>query len=143
MATAGQIVRAKRSPVTYTIGPEESVYEALRLMAEKNIGGLVVMEGGTIVGMFTERDYARKVVLQSRTSRETRVADVMASPVVCVGPHKTNEECMGLMTAKRVRHLPVVEGGRLVGIVSIGDLVKDIIAEQRFTIEQLEHYIAS
>ena len=141
MTTVAQILAAKRSTTTYTITLEASVFEAVKLMAEKNIGSLIVMEGQTVIGMITERDYARKIVLLSRSSKETRVREVMTSPVVSVRPDQTNEECMALMTERRLRHLPVVDNGRLVGMVSIGDLVKDIIAEQRFTIEQLEHYI--
>ncbi len=141
MTTVAQILAAKRKTTTYTISPQASVFEAVKLMAEKNIGSLIVMEGQTVIGMITERDYARKIVLLSRSSKETTVREVMTSPVVTVRPGQTNEECMALMTEKRLRHLPVVENGRLIGIVSIGDLVKDIIAEQRFTIEQLEHYI--
>jgi IMP dehydrogenase len=141
MTTVAQILAAKRSAETYTVSPQASVFEALQLMADRNIGALVVMEGDAVAGIITERDYARKVVLLSRSSRETRVREVMASPVLTVRPEQTNEECMALMTEKRLRHLPVVRNGRLVGLVSIGDLVKDIIAEQQFTIEQLEHYI--
>jgi len=142
MTTVAQIIRAKRTTATYTISPEASVFEAIGLMAEKNIGALVVTEGEAVVGTITERDYARKIILLSRSSKETPVRAAMSSPVVSVRPGQTNEECMALMTEKRVRHLPVIDKGRLIGIVSIGDLVKDIIAEQQFTIQQLEHYIA-
>jgi CBS domain-containing protein len=142
MTTVAQIIRAKRSTATHTISPEASVFEAIRLMAEKNVGALVVTEGDAVVGIITERDYARKIILLSRSSKETLVRAAMSSPVVSVRPGQTNEECMALMTEKRVRHLPVMDKGRLIGIVSIGDLVKDIIAEQQFTIQQLEHYIA-
>jgi len=118
------------------------VFDALKLMADKNIGALLVMEGEEVAGIITERDYARKIVLMSRSSKQTPVREIMTSAVMYVRPDQTSEECMVLMTENRLRHLPVIDGGRLVGIISIGDLVKDIIAEQRFTIEQLEHYIS-
>ncbi len=142
MTTVAQILRSKPEQSVLSTSPVASVYEAVKLMAEKNVGALVVMEGAKVVGMITERDYARKIVLMARSSRETPVRDVMTAPVVCVHPGQTNEECMALMTEKRVRHLPVMDGDRLVGLISIGDLVKDIISEQKFIIEQLEHYIA-
>jgi IMP dehydrogenase len=143
MSTVAQILAGKPGRETYTISPDASVLDAIKLMAEKNIGALVVVEGQSIAGVITERDYARKVVLLARSSRETTVHEVMSAPVVSVRPGQTTEECMALMTERRMRHLPVMDKGRLIGIISIGDLVKDIIAEQRFTIEQLEHYIAS
>jgi len=118
------------------------VFDAIKLMADKNIGALLVMEGEQVAGIITERDYARKVVLMSRSSKQTTVREIMTSAVMYVSPEQTSEECMVLMTENRLRHLPVIDGGRLLGIISIGDLVKDIIAEQRFTIEQLEHYIS-
>jgi CBS domain-containing protein len=118
------------------------VFDAIKLMADKNIGALVVMEAEQVAGIITERDYARKIVLMSRSSKQTRVREVMTSTVMYVRPDQTSEECMVLMTENRLRHLPVIDDGRLLGIISIGDLVKDIIAEQRFTIEQLEHYIS-
>ena len=118
------------------------MFDALKLMADKNIGALLVMEAEEVAGIITERDYARKVVLMSRSSKQTPVREIMTSAVMYVRPDQTSEECMVLMTENRLRHLPVIDGGRLVGIISIGDLVKDIIAEQRFTIEQLEHYIS-
>jgi len=118
------------------------VFDAIKLMADKNIGALLVMEGEQVAGIITERDYARKVVLMSRSSKQTTVREIMTSAVMYVSPEQTSEECMVLMTENRLRHLPVIDAGRLLGIISIGDLVKDIIAEQRFTIEQLEHYIS-
>jgi len=118
------------------------VFDAIKLMADKNIGALLVMEADEVAGIITERDYARKVVLMSRSSKQTTVREIMTSAVMYVGPEQTSEECMVLMTENRLRHLPVIDAGRLLGIISIGDLVKDIIAEQRFTIEQLEHYIS-
>jgi CBS domain-containing protein len=124
----------------FSVGPDETVYAAIKKMAEKNIGSVLVMDGATLVGIFTERDYARNVVLKGKSSPQTLVRDIMATQVACVEPDDTVEECMALMTDKRVRHLPVVEDGAVVGIISIGDLVKSIIDEQRFTIEQLETY---
>ena len=118
------------------------MFDAIKLMADKNIGALLVMEGEEVAGIITERDYARKIVLMSRSSKQTPVREIMTSAVMYVRPDQTSEECMVLMTENRLRHLPVIDGGRLLGIISIGDLVKDIIAEQRFTIEQLEHYIS-
>jgi CBS domain-containing protein len=124
------------------IGPDDSVYEALRMMAEKEIGALVVLDAGKPVGLISERDYARNVVLKGRMSKDTPVREIMTSRVVCARPDQTVEECMALITDKRIRHLPVMNGDSLVGIISIGDLVKAIIAEQQFVIAQLEHYIS-
>ena len=126
----------------HTITSAASVFDAVKLMADKNIGALLVMEGEEVAGIITERDYARKVILMSRSSRQTLVREIMTSAVMYVRPDHTSEECMALMTENRLRHLPVIDDGRLLGIISIGDLVNDIIAEQRFTIEQLEHYIS-
>lgn len=125
----------------WSIGPDASVYDAISMMAEKNIGALLVMEDSRLIGMVSERDYARKVILAGRLSKETKVGDVMTSRVVFADPAETVEECMALMTDKRIRHLPVMEDGELLGVVSIGDLVKAVIAEQQFMIAQLEHYI--
>ena len=141
MTTAAQILSSKSDKTIYTTTPAASVFEAVKLMADKNIGALVVMEGKTVVGLITERDYARKIVLMARSSKETRVRDIMTSQVICVRSDQTNEECMALITEKRLRHLPVMDNGKLIGLISIGDLVKDIISEQQFTIQQLEHYI--
>lgn len=141
MKAVTEILKAKPQHTVEMVTPSTSVFDAVRRMAEKNIGALLVMEGLTIVGIVTERDYARKIVLMGRSSKETPVRDIMTSPVLYVRTDQTNEECMALMTDNRVRHLPVMEGDKLIGLVSIGDLVKDIIAEQKFTIEQLEHYI--
>lgn len=141
MTTAAGILNSKRDPAVYTIAPTATVFDALKLMAEKEIGALLVMDGDKVVGIFTERDYARKVALMARSSRETLVREVMTSPVMYVRPDQTSEECMALMTENRLRHLPVMDHGRLIGLISIGDLVKDIISEQQFIIEQLEHYI--
>jgi CBS domain-containing protein len=140
MRTISQILEEKGREVL-SIHPGASVYNAIEVMAENGIGALMVMEGTRPVGLFSERDYARNVTLKGLSSRDTEVSEVMTRHVYCVRPEQTLEECMALMTEKRVRHLPVTEGDRLVGIISIGDLVKSIIAEQQFIIEQLEHYI--
>lgn len=142
METVAQLLEDKGSDV-WTIRPDASVFEAIEMMAEKGIGALVVMEGNTIVGLVSERDYARSVVLKGRASRATPIREIMARRVICARPTQSIKECMALMTDKRVRHLPVVDGDRLCGLVSIGDLVKAIIIEQQFIIEQLEHYISS
>ena len=141
MKSVAHILKSKPDPTIYTIAPTDSVFDALKLMAEKSIGALVVTEGEAVVGIITERDYARKVILMARSSKETAVREIMTSAVMYVRPDHTNEECMVLMTENRLRHLPVMDSGRLVGLISIGDLVKDIISEQKFIIEQLEHYI--
>ena len=142
MTTVAQILKSKSDQSVATIAPDAAVFEAVKQMAERNVGALVVLEGEKIAGIITERDYARKVALMARSSRDTPVRDVMTAPVMTVRPDQTNEECMALMTQHRLRHLPVMEGGRMVGVVSIGDLVKDIISEQKEIIQQLEHYIA-
>ncbi len=138
--TVRDILSAKGGTV-WSVAPETPVVEALRLMAEKNVGAVVVCRGARPVGIVSERDYARKIVLKGKTSRETPVGEVMTSHVVFVHLEQTTDDCMALMTAKHVRHLPVLDGGDLVGIVSIGDVVKSVIADLRFTIEQLEVYI--
>ena len=143
MATVAQILKQKPDNAVYTIVSSATVYEAMKLMAEKNIGAVVVLSGDKIAGLFTERDYARKVVLMGKSSKDTPVRELMTSHVLYVRPDQTSEECMALMTENRFRHLPVLDNGKLVGLVSIGDLVKDVISEQKFIIEQLEHYIAS
>ena len=126
----------------FHIAPDASVYEAISLMAENSIGALLVVANGILVGILSERDYARKVVLQSRSSKDTCVHDIMSSPVFTVTPGHTVEECMHLMTEKRIRHLPVIEGSTIVGIVSIGDLVRCVITVQGETIQYLQQYIA-
>ena len=141
MKSVAHILKAKADQRVYSIAPAASVLDAVKLMAEKNIGALVVMEGEKIVGIITERDYARKIVLMARSSKDTPVRDIMTASAMYVSPLQTNEECMALMTETRVRHLLVVDSGKLIGLVSIGDLVKDIISEQKFMIQQLEHYI--
>ncbi len=142
MKTIQQVLRAKSGPVL-SVRPDTTVYDALVLMARYDIGALLVLDGDRLTGMFSERDYARKVILHGRSSRTMPVADVMTGDVVCVPPHFEIDTCLALMTDHRVRYLPVVEDGEIVGLVSIGDLVKAQIDEQRFVIEQLEHYIAS
>jgi len=142
MTILAHILGSKPDQTVYTIAPSASVFDAVKLMAEKSIGALVVLEGGKVVGIITERDYARKVVLMSRSSKDAAVRDIMTTSVMYVLPNHTSEECMALMTEHRLRHLPVIEKGKLVGLISIGDLVKDIISEQKFIIEQLAHYIS-
>jgi CBS domain-containing protein len=142
MKTVAEILKEKGDQSVHSIGPDASVYEAVALMAQKNIGALLVMEGERIVGMLSERDYARKVVLMSRSSKDTPLREIMTASVIYVHPAQSTEECMAVMTENRVRHLPVLDDhGRLVGLISIGDLVKGIISEQKFIIEQLQHYI--
>ena len=141
MKTVGQLLHNKGRDV-WSISPDASVYDAIAMMAEKEIGALMVMTESKVVGVISERDYARKVILKGRSSRETKISEIMTTRVVYTGPDKSIEECMALMTDKRIRHLPIMENEQLLGVVSIGDLVKTIIAEQQFLIEQLEHYIA-
>ncbi len=142
VTTTSDILRSKPDQTVHTITPSASVFDALKLMADKSIGALVVIEAEHVVGIITERDYARKVILMARSSKETPVRDIMTSSVMFVRPGHTSEECMMLMTENRLRHLPVMNGDKLIGVISIGDLVKDIISEQKFIIQQLEHYIA-
>jgi CBS domain-containing protein len=140
MKTIRELLHEKGDKV-WTIAPDTSVYHALEEMAQHGIGSLVVVENGRPVGLISEREYSLKVALKGRSSRDTQVRDIMTRRVAVATPSETIEECMALMTEKRVRHLPVIEDGKLVGLVSIGDLVKAIISEQQFIIEQLEHYI--
>jgi CBS domain-containing protein len=143
MDTVRDILQIK-GHVVYTVNPESSVYEALETLESKNLGSLVVLEEcGTLDGIFTERDYARKVILKGRSSKETRVKDIMTESPVFVSPDTKIEYCMQLMTDKHIRHLPVLEDNELVGLVSIGDLVKYIIDQKDFIIQNLEHYITS
>jgi CBS domain-containing protein len=125
----------------WSVHPGDTVYDAIKMMADKDVGALMVHDGSKIVGIVTERDYARNVFLKGRGSPQTLVGEIMGCNVVCVDPDKSIEECMAIMTARRVRHLPVIKDGELSGIVSIGDLVKGIISDREFVIEQLEHYI--
>ena len=143
MTTVAEILRAKGNSTIHSVSPSDTMLTALQLMADKSIGALLVLEGGEIAGIVTERDYARKIALQGRSSASTRVDEVMTRKVHCVEPRQTSEECMSLMTTNRIRHLPVVDGDyRLLGMISIGDIVKEIISAQQFTIDQLEHYIS-
>lgn len=140
MKSVKGILQTKGNAV-WSVGPDTSVYDALSLMAEKNVGALVVLDGDRVVGIVSERDYARKVILKGKSSKELSVKEIMTTSVVCVRPQQTMEECMALMTDKHIRHLPVLEGDRLVGLISIGDVVKALIAEKEFIIGQLESYI--
>ena len=142
MKTVTHILEGKGSQEIHTIGPNDTVLDALERMAEKEVGALVVTEAsGQIVGLLSERDYARKVVLLGRVSKETPTRDIMTAEVVCVSPEQSVDTCMGLMTQRHIRHLPVVKDDRLVGIISIGDVVKAIIEDQKFAINELQHYI--
>ena len=143
MTTVADILRDKGNSAIFSVTPNNTMLDALKLMAEKGIGALLVLEGQSLAGIVTERDYARKIALQGRNSSSTKVGDVMTSKVHCVLPRQTVHECMSLMTTQRIRHLPVMdEQHQLVGMLSIGDLVKEIISEQQFTIQQMEHYIS-
>ena len=141
-AQTSRNILAEKRPGIYTAKPDASVFDALRLMAEHNVGALVVVDGGDVVGVISERDYARKVILIGKSSRETKVREIMGTPPVTVGPATTVGECMQLMTGNHIRHLPVVASGVLIGCVSIGDVVKAIIADQRRRIQQLEAYLS-
>ena len=141
MKTVRQLLNSKGSSRIYSVSPETTVLDALRILAEKEIGALLVMRGDRLEGIVSERDYARKVVLLGRSSQHLEVGEIMVHDVVSVRLDQTSEDCMALMTDRRIRHLPVIENGRVLGLLSIGDLVKDIITEQRETIAQLEQYI--
>jgi len=142
MKSVNEILKKKGFDV-WSVHPEDSIFEALRLMEEKNIGAVLVLEKNELHGIFSERDYARKVVLKGRSSRETTVGEAMTKRVACVRPENTVEECMALMTDKRIRHLPVIDGDKLIGVISIGDVIGARISEQQFFIEQLVKYITS
>jgi CBS domain-containing protein len=142
MTTVRHLLDGK-GPALFSIEPEDPVLEAIRMMADRHVGALLVMRGSELAGILSERDYARKVVLLGRSSAETPAWQIMTSPVITVSPDNSVQDCMRLMTERRIRHLPVVEGGRVVGMISIGDLVKAVIEEQQKTIEQLETYIHS
>lgn len=143
MKTARQLLAEKAIDQVLSVTPQASVYQALQVLAEKNIGALLVMEEGRLVGIFSERDYARKVILLGKTSAGTPIAEIMTRKLLCVPPSATVDECMALMSEKRIRHLPVLEGETVLGILSIGDLVREIIDAQKLTIEHLEQYIHS
>jgi CBS domain-containing protein len=140
MKTVDEILNSK-GKIVFTISPEATVYEALKLMAEKDIGALVVVDSENVVGILSERDYARKVMLSGKSSSEVKVEDIMSPKVMYVSKNQDVEDCMALMTNKRIRHLPVLENEKLVGIISIGDIVKAVIEEKEFLIEHLAHYI--
>ncbi len=141
MKTVSRVLQAKGDQI-FSVGPDTSVFDALGEMSERDVGALIVMKDGNVVGIFSERDYARKIILAGKASRNTAVSEIMTSRVVCARPDLTLEECLALMTDKRIRHLPVMNGDDLVGVVSIGDLVKGIIDDQRFLISQLESYVS-
>jgi CBS domain-containing protein len=140
MDTVSHLLQVKGSRV-WSIEPSASVFEALERMAERDIGALLVMEGEALKGIFSERDYARKIALHGKRSTDTLIRDVMTPDVICISPEQRIEACMALMTEKHIRHLPVIDDGKVVGVISIGDIVKEVIAEQEFVIEQLENYI--
>ena len=140
MVTVKELLRGKPDEL-WTVSPRATIYQALEILADKDVGALPVVEDGELVGIFSERDYARRVVLRGRTSRETLVSELMVTAVVVVAPTDTIQDCMALMTQQHVRHLPVMDGNRMIGIVTIGDVVKQVITEQEFTIKQLESYI--
>ena len=141
MGAISQILADKGRSV-WTVEKSAKVFDAMGVMADKQVGALIVVEGGNLCGVISERDYARKVALEGKSSREMTVGEIMSSPVICITPGKTVEECMAIMTDKHIRHLPIVsEEGELLGMISSRDLVQSIIAEQKFVIEQLEHYI--
>jgi len=141
MITVGELLD-KKGHGLWSVTPEDSVFDAIKLMDEKGIGAVAVLKEGALVGMLSERDYARKVILKGRSSADTRVKDIMSTQVYYTFPSQTVDDCMIVMSERRIRHLPVLKGDEVVGMVAIGDLVKDIIAEQKFMIEQLEHYIS-
>ena len=140
-ATVRDLLRGKSA--VYSVTPEATVYDALRLMADQNIGAVIVQSNQRVEGIFSERDYARKVMLLGKTSKETLVADIMTAHVVCIEPDWTVDQCMALMTEKRIRHLPVMAKGQLMGVVSIGDVVRAVVEEQQSTINSLQRYIMS
>jgi CBS domain-containing protein len=141
MQTVNQLLKGKGTQV-FSVAPSDSVLHAVEMMATRHVGALLVMERESLLGIISERDYARKVILKNRSSHDTPVSDIMTAPAVTVSPEDTVHRCMEIMTEKRFRHLPVMKSGRVVGMLSIGDLVKAVIEEQSQRIEQLEHYIA-
>ena len=141
MTCVADILKAKPSMAVHTIDAAAAATDAVRRMVESNVGALVVLQHGRVAGIVSERDCTRKLILAARPAAETTVQQIMSAPVLVVGPERTSDECMALMTENRLRHLPVMVDGQLVGLVSIGDLVKQVVADQQFVIEQLEHYI--
>ena len=142
MKSVAELLKSKPARRVIAVRPEQSVLDAIKVLAAENIGAAVVMTGDRIAGIFSERDYTRKVVLKGRSSDTTKVEEIMTANVIVVSPRTKTRECMALMTEKNIRHLPVMDEGRVIGMVSIRDIVSDIIADQDFTIEQLEHYIS-
>ena len=136
-----QTLLKKKGYDVWSIAPDASVYDAIHLMAEKAVGALIVMDGSKLVGVISERDYARKIILEGRSSENTKISEIMSSEVITTGLDNRIEECMAIMTEHRIRHLPVLDGNEVLGVISLGDLVKYIIAEQQFVIEQMERYI--
>jgi CBS domain-containing protein len=141
MKSAMQVLRAKKSNSIIAISPGATVYEAIELMCDKNVGALLVLDGDRLVGVLSERDYARKIILAGKASKDTLVKDVMTKELIVINPETSVEECMAIMTEKFLRHLPVMDDGKVVGLVSIGDAVKTIISEQNFVISNLQQYI--
>jgi len=139
--TVRQLIQ--RKPHVFSVAPDTTVFEALEVMAQKNIGAVLVLDTGRLAGIFSERDYARKVILEGKSSRTLAVREIMSSPVHCADPAWTAHDCMAVMAQWRVRHLPVLEAGRVVGVVSIGDVVSAVVSEQATTIKDLQHYISS
>ncbi len=141
MKSVSDILNSKGHEI-WAVKPDDTVFDSLQLMAEKEVGALLVMDADKLVGIVTERDYARKVILEGKSSKSSSVTEIMTKQVLCVAPERTIEECMALMTDKRARHLPVLDHKRVIGLVSIGDLVKAMISEQKMLIDQLQHYIS-
>lgn len=133
----------QRAPVTWSLQPDDSVFDALKALADHNVGALMVMDGGKLVGVFSERDYTRKIALAGKSSKETHVREIMSTTVVTVAPEVRTRDCLSLMSQKKIRHLPVVDGDKVLGMISIRDIMNDIIADHERTISQLEHYISS
>lgn len=142
MKTVRELVEGKEQRLL-SVAPDDSVYAALKKMAQHDIGALVVVSGDKLVGVFSERDYARRVILEGKSSRDTQVSEIMTRQIICVSPERTADQCMAVMTQKRVRHLPVIENKQVVAVISIGDVVREMISDQQHTIEQLEQYIMS
>lgn len=141
MKTVRDILNSKGHEV-WAVGPDDTVFDVVQQMADRGVGSLLVMDGEKLIGIVTERDYARKIILKDKSSKTSAVRDVMTTQVLCVTPERTVDECLALMTDKRARHLPVLDQGKVVGVVSIGDLVKAVISEQQILIDQLQHYIS-
>ena len=141
MKLVKDILKSKGHEI-WSVKPNDTVFDAVKLMADKGIGALLVLDGDKLVGIVTERDYARKIILEGKSSKDSSVGEIMTTQVLCVSPERTIEECMALMTDKRARHLPVLDHERVVGVVSIGDLVKAVISEQQVLIDHLQHYIS-